>query len=67
MSYAHFLKTITPKSTKALREIIEKTIYDQGYNCNLNFIDTSLITNMSELLAGSKFNKDISNWGCFKC
>lgn len=22
----HFLKTITPKSTKALREIIEKTI-----------------------------------------
>ena len=54
--------TIQPKTKDELKKIIEYTIKEQGYNCNLNFIDTSKITDMSRLFCGSKFNGDISKW-----
>ena len=51
-----------PKTKEELKKIIEKEIEKQGYNANLNMIDTSLITDMSGLFAHSSFNGDISKW-----
>ena len=36
-----------PKNKSELRAIIRLAIKEQGHTCNLNFIDTSLITDMS--------------------
>jgi surface protein len=33
-----------------------------GFNCNLNWIDTSKVTNMKFLFKDSEFNGDISMW-----
>ena len=55
-----------PKNRDELKKIIEDTIEAEGYNCDLNFIDTSLITDMSGLFAFSKFNGDISKWNVSK-
>ena len=38
---------VQPKNKTELREIVEKTIKEKGLNCDLNFIDTSKITDMS--------------------
>ena len=46
--------TVQPKTKKELKEIIEKTIKEKGLECDLNFIDTSLIDDMSELFKDSK-------------
>ena len=54
--------TIQPKTKDELKKIIEDTIEEQGFNCDLNFIDTSKITDMSELFYNTKFNGDISKW-----
>ena len=54
--------TVQPKNKDELKKIIEDTIKEQGLNCDLNFIDTSKITDMSELFAYAKFNGDISTW-----
>ena len=51
-----------PKSNEELKTIINARITEEGPDCNLNDIDTSLITDMSELFADSKFNGDISKW-----
>ena len=53
---------VQPKNKKELVKIIEDTIKKEGYNCNLNFIDTSFIEDMSYLFSNSKFNGDISGW-----
>lgn len=42
-------KTIQPKTKEKLKRIIDKIIKEKGNNANLNFINTSLITDMSEL------------------
>lgn len=52
-----------PNSRDELLKIIEVTIEKEGLNCDLNFIDTSLITDMSFMFYNSKFNGNISNWG----
>ena len=54
--------TVQPKTKDELKKIIEDTIKEQGYNCDLNFIDTSLIKDMSALFSESNFNGDISKW-----
>ena len=51
-----------PRTKKELIKIIKQTIKEQGLECDLNFIDTSLITDMSELFYGSNFNGNISKW-----
>ena len=51
-----------PKNREELKEIIKKRISEQGNGCDLNDIDTSLITNMSYLFSRSDFNGDISKW-----
>ena len=53
--------TVQPKTKGELKKIIEDTIKEQGFNCDLNFIDTSLIKDMSALFSESNFNGDISN------
>lgn len=52
--------TVQPKTKKELQKIIENEIKERGTTCNLNFIDTSKITDMSELFKNSKFNGDIT-------
>ena len=51
-----------PRTKHELQSIISERIDKEGNECNLNDIDTSLITDMSELFADSKFNGDISKW-----
>ena len=51
-----------PKTKKELKKIIEERIAKEGHKCDLNDIDTSLITDMSWLFYGSDFNGDISEW-----
>ena len=60
----HTPKTVQPKTGGELEEIIYDTIDKEGNDCDLNFIDTSLITDMSWLFSGKKntFNGDISEW-----
>ena len=53
---------VTPENKKELIKIINDTIEKEGPNCDLNFINTSKITNMSELFRGIEFNGDISKW-----
>ena len=51
-----------PKTKKDLIEIINNKISKFGYECDLNDIDTSLITDMYDLFCGSEFNGNISKW-----
>ena len=56
--------TVKPKKKSELIDIIEDTISEEGtFNCDLNFIDTSAITDMRELFCFfDDFNGDISKW-----
>src|SRR5574344_1672325 len=54
---------IQVKKKRELRSLIDKTIKEKGVKCDLSFIDTSLITNMSCVFNfNKKFNGDISRW-----
>ena len=58
--------TERPKNKDELVEIIEATISEEDNECNLNFIDTSKIKDMSYLFSDKygfeDFNGDISQW-----
>jgi surface protein len=64
--YRHIVKarTVKPKDKKELKQIIKDTIKKEGNKCDLNFIDTSGITDMSYLFYYdlTDFNGDISEW-----
>ena len=67
MKFKYFLNeagktAVQPKNKVELMKIIKDTIKEQGNNCDLNFIDTSLIKDMSYLFYNTKFNGDISQW-----
>lgn len=51
-----------PKTREELKEIIDSKVSKYGPNCDLNDIDTSLITDMSFLFYDSDFTGDISRW-----
>ena len=55
-----------PKDKEELKGLIKQLIKERGNNADLNDIDTSLITDMSYLFEGSKFNGDISKWDVSK-
>ena len=64
--------TVQPQTKKELVDIIQNTCKKKGWNCDLNFIDTSKITDMSGLFSDfpscfgghdlENFNGDISKW-----
>ena len=56
------IELVTVKTKSALKNLIIKTIGEHGPDCDLNFIDTSKITDMSGLFSEIKFNGDISKW-----
>ena len=45
-----------------IKDTTNRSIKVLGDECNLNFIDTELITDMKYMFEHSKFNGDISNW-----
>ena len=51
-----------PKTKKELKDIIVKRIKAEGNEVDLNDIDVSEITDMSDLFGGTDFNGDISGW-----
>ena len=51
-----------PQTKEELKAIIETRIKDEGNEVDLNDIDVSKITDMSELFERTDFNGDISNW-----
>ena len=51
-----------PADKNELKEIIYNRMEKEGPNCDLNDIDTSLITDMCWLFYKSEFNGNISNW-----
>ncbi len=55
-----------PKTKDELKELVEQLIKERGNEANLNDIDTSEITDMSELFKKSDFNGDISEWNVGK-
>ena len=55
-----------PTTKKELKRLIKKLIKERGNRADLNDIDISLITDMSDLFANSEFDGDISNWDVSK-
>lgn len=56
-------ETVQPKTTKELKQLIKDTIKKEGNEADLNFIDTSLITDMTDLFVGMfNFNGKIDKW-----
>ena len=55
-----------PKTKKELKDIIIKRIKAEGNEVDLNDIDVSKITDMSELFRETDFNGDISSWDVSK-
>lgn len=54
--------TVQPIDKDDLLRIIKDTIEEKGPYCDLNFIDTSKITDMRCVFHRSTFNSDISEW-----
>ena len=51
-----------PKDNKELKDTIYEYCNKYGWKSDLNWIDVSKITSMSNLFWGTKFNGDISKW-----
>ena len=54
--------TVVKVDQPAIRDSVKHSINVLGDECNLNFIDTELITNMKCMFEYSEFNGDISGW-----
>ena len=55
-----------PKTKEELKDLIKQRIEQEGNEVNLNDIDTSNITDMSNLFQNSDFNGHISQWDVSK-
>ena len=55
-------ETVQPLDKDDLIRLIKDAIEREGEDCDLNFIDTQYIDDMSHLFEGSPFNGDISKW-----
>ena len=53
-------KSVKPRTKDELEKIIKDAFAHKQYN--LNFIDTSYITDMSELFKGVEHNFDVTDW-----
>ena len=54
--------TLQPQTKEELRDLIWAEMKKKGNRCDLNYIDTSLITDFNCLFQHSKFNGNISGW-----
>ena len=61
------MKVTTVKASQSIiNRTVNRSIKVLGDKCNLNFIDTESVTDMSFMFDSSKFNGDISNWNVEK-
>lgn len=56
------MQTVKPANRKELIAIIKETVMSNGFYCDLNFIDISLIDDLSFIFQDHAFNGDISQW-----
>ena len=56
------LSDLKPTNKNELKKLIDQRIKEQGPKCDLNDIDVSKVTDMSDLFRESPFNGDISQW-----
>ena len=57
------MKVTTVKASQSIiNRTVNRSIKVLGDECNLNFIDTELITYMRSMFDNSEFNGDISDW-----
>ena len=54
--------TIVKADQSTIKDTTDRSIKVLGDECNLNFIDTELITYMRSMFDNSEFNGDISSW-----
>ena len=57
---ANFLDKVKPKNKMQLKQLVDYAFKHNIYD--LNFIDTSKITDMSELFININHNFDVSSW-----
>ena len=55
-----YVETVKPKDKDELLDIINRVVEEKGNKCDLNFLDTSLITDFSDLFSEAKFNGNIT-------
>ena len=55
-------RKVVARDLNHLKWLIKERTHKFGYRCDLNDIDVSRVTYMSELFKNSRFNGDISNW-----
>lgn len=53
---------VQPQTRSELKQLVVESVERNGTACDLNFIDVSKITDMSNLFLESRFNGDISEW-----
>ena len=51
-----------PVNNDNIKDVVKFSVQALGNSANLNWIDTSNVTNMSRTFEGSQFNGDISGW-----
>ena len=61
---ANFLDKVQPKNKMQLKQLVDYAFKHNIYD--LNFIDTSKITDMSELFINCMHNFDVSSWDVSK-
>ena len=53
---------VVARDNEHLKQLISEAIETHGENVDLNYIDVSNVTDMSNMFSATKFNGDISNW-----
>lgn len=62
----NFVAIYKPRNDKEFTKLVTRTIEEFGYECNLNWIDTSEVTSMNYIFEDSNFNGNISEWNTSK-